>query len=212
MAWNNKSIVRGDTEQEPITQLAKHIAEQVLISTNHMSSALKYVLKAHCKEGEPPFNWCTSGNTGGKAIKKDSGANLSILKGSDMLPTQNMFQSKVSRSSLPGFVSCSRTLLDEEENLLNAQTKEGFNSNAYKLMEKAGYNFNNPVVLGKVVKVQTYGLNKMQKKIQEQEDLIEVQKVGLSYTPVQPIKISGRRKAEQNVIQHISAEEIDESG
>ena len=36
--------------------------------------------------------------------------------------------------------------------------------------------------------------------------------MGLGYTPLQPIKISGRHKTKQNVVQHISVEEIDESG
>ena len=58
-------------------------------------------------------------------------------------------------------------------------------------MEKVGYDFNNTVALGKLVEVETYGLNKMQKKIQEQGGLVKVPKVGLGYTPVQPIKISG---------------------
>ena len=75
--------------------------------------------------------------------------------------------------------------------------KEGFNLNAYKLMEKAGYDFNNPVALGKLVEVETCGLNKTQKKIQEQGGLVEVPKVDLGYTPVEPIKISGWRKAKQ---------------
>jgi len=74
---------------------------------------------------------------------------------------------KGEQTPLPRFVSCSKTLLDEEGNLPNARTREGFDSNAYKLMEKACYNFNNPVVLGKIVEVETYGLNKTQKKIHE---------------------------------------------
>jgi len=78
-------------------------------------------------------------------------------------------------------------------------------------MEKAGYDCNNPVALRKVVEVETHGLNKIQKKIQEQGGLVEVPKVGLGYTPVQPIRISGRPKAMQNVVQHISAEEIGKS-
>jgi len=47
-------------------------------------------------------------------------------------------------------------------------------------MEKAGYDFNNLVALRKVVQVETYDLNKTQKKIQEQGGLVEVPKVGLS--------------------------------
>jgi len=61
------------------------------------------------------------------------------------------------------------------------------------------------------VEVETYGLNKMRKKIQEQQGLVEILNVGLGYTPVQLIRISLRCKAKENVVQHISAEEIDES-
>jgi len=42
-------------------------------------------------------------------------------------------------------------LIREEENLPKARKKEVFDPNAYKLMEKACYNFNNPVMLGKIV-------------------------------------------------------------
>ena len=114
-----------------------------------MPPVLRYVPKARCKEGETPISGSVSENTGGKAIKKDSGANLSTLKECVTLPTRNMYQSKVSRPSPLEFVSCSKILLDGDENLPNARTKEGFDPNAYKLMEKVGYDFNNPVALGR---------------------------------------------------------------
>ena len=79
-----------------------------------------------------------------------------------------MYQLKVSRSPLLGFVSCYKTLLDKEENLPNTRTGEGFDPNACKLMEKVDYDFNNPVSLGKGVEVEINGLNKIQKKIQAQ--------------------------------------------
>jgi len=71
---------KENAEQETITQLAKHVAKQVVVSTNHMPSVLRYFPKARRKEGETPFSEFVSGNTRGKAIKKDSGANLSTLK------------------------------------------------------------------------------------------------------------------------------------
>jgi len=104
------------------------------------------------------FSGCISGNAGGKAIRKDNGANLSTFKESVTLPMQNMYQLKVNRPLLSRFISCSKTSLDEEKNL--PRTKEGFDSNAYKLMGKTGYGFNNHVLLGKVVEVQTYDVNK----------------------------------------------------
>jgi len=75
-------------------------------------------------------------------------------------------------------------ILKEDEGFPNAITKEEFNLNAYKLIEKENYVFSNPALLGKVVEVETYGLNKTQKKIQEQGSLVEVSTVGLGYTPL----------------------------
>ena len=68
----------------------------------------------------------------------------------------------------------------------NAQRKEGFHLNAYKLMKKAGYDFNNLHVLGKIMVVETYNLNKMQKTIKKQGGLIEISKVGLVTIIVNP--------------------------
>jgi len=42
---------------------------------------------------------------------------------------------------------------------------EGFDPNTYKLMRKTSYDFNNPVVVGRVMDEETYSLNKMQKNI-----------------------------------------------
>jgi len=41
------------------------------------------------------------------------------------------------------------------------------NPSTYKLMEKAGYDFENPTTLGKVVEANSHGLNVIQRKIQE---------------------------------------------
>ena len=101
-----------------------------------------------------------------------------------------MYQPKVSRPPLPGFVSCSKTLLDEEENLPNARKRKDSTRIHYKLIEKAGYDFNNPVALGKVVEVDTYSLNKTLKKIQEQGGLVKVPKAGLGYTFDQDIRVT----------------------
>jgi len=74
--------------------------------------------------------------------------------------------------------------------LSNTQAKEGFNPNAYKLMEKAGYDFQNPTTLGKVLEAKPHGLNETQRKIQEQGGFVGISKVGLSLLS-QPIRISG---------------------
>jgi len=63
--------------------------------------------------------------------------------------------------------------------LPNARTKEGFDPNAYKLMEKVGYDFQNPTTLRKVVEAKPHGLNETQRKIQEQGGSVGVSKVEL---------------------------------
>jgi len=117
----------------------------------------------------------------------------------------------VSRHPLPGFVSSSEAFLKEGNDLPHTQTKEGFDPNAYKLMERVGYDFQNSATLGKVIEVKAYGLNETQKMIQEQGGSVGVSKVGLGYTSLQPIRISGQRKNKQLAVQHISAEDIDGS-
>jgi len=81
----------------------------------------------------------------------------------------------VNRPPLAGFIVSSLG----RDNLPNARTKEGFNLQAFKLMEKAGYNFQNETTLGKVVEAKPHSLNKTQRKIQEQGDSIGASKVGL---------------------------------
>ena len=51
----------------------------------------------------------------------------------------------------------------------------------------------------------------MQKKIQEQEGVITVPKVGLGYVPPSPVSISGRHKNKQSLVQDIAIEETTES-
>ena len=71
-----------------------------------------------------------------------------------------MWQAKVSRPYLLGFI----VSFKEGDDLPSARTKKGFDPNAYKLMERAGYDFQNPATLGKVVEVKPYGLTKNSKK------------------------------------------------
>jgi len=74
--------------------------------------------------------------------------------------------------------------------MTNARTKEGFGPNAYKPMEKAGYDFQNPTTLGKVVEAKAHGLNETQRKIQEQAGSVGTSKVRLGFMALPPIRIS----------------------
>ena len=119
------------------------------------------------------------------------------------MPIRKVYQPKMSIPHLFGFVSGSNILFREEQDFPKERTNEGFDPTAYKLMEKAGYDFNNPFLLGKLVEPETYDLNKTQKTIQRKRGLVEVSKVGLGYTPPQLVKISWRCKHKQYVVQHI---------
>ena len=66
----------------------------------------------------------------------------------------------MSRPPLSGFVISSK----DDDYLLSVRTKEGFDHNTYKLMERADYDFQNPAILGKVVKAK-HGLIETQRKI-----------------------------------------------
>jgi len=71
----------------------------------------------------------------------------------------------LSRPPISGFVISSK----EGDDLPNVRTKEGFDPNAYKLMEKVGYDFQNPATLGKVVEGKPHALTETQRNIQSRE-------------------------------------------
>jgi len=123
---------------------------------------LSYIPKSHHKEGKSPFGECIGSCIEAKATKSD-GASITSLKGVVTIPTLKMWQAKVSRPLIPGFVVSSK----ESDGLPSVRTTEGFDPNAYKLMEKAGYDFQNPATLGKVVEVKPHGLTETQRKTQE---------------------------------------------
>ena len=128
---------RNDDEQVENVQSIKQAGKQVAISTHFAVPILRYVPKSRWKKGESPFTGVTNGNAEDKAISKANEASMTALKGNATVPTLKAWQTKVSRHPLAGFVASS----SGSDNLPNAWTKEGFDPNAYKLMEKAGYDF-----------------------------------------------------------------------
>jgi len=93
---------------------------------------MRYVPKSRRKEGESPFTRVTNGSVEDKTIRKANEASMSTLKGNATVPAPKAGQTKLSRPPLARFgVSSSGS-----DNLPNARTKEGFDPNAYKLMER----------------------------------------------------------------------------
>jgi len=91
-----------------------------------MPPVSSYIPRSRRKEGESPFSECTSRGFETKAIKKDDGTSITTIKVSITIPTLKMWQAKVSRPPLSWFVVSSK----EGNDLLSAQTKEGFESKA----------------------------------------------------------------------------------
>ena len=119
-----------------------------------MPPILRYIPRSRRKEGKSPFSECTSRCIETKATKKNDRANITTLKGSVTVPSLKMWQAKLSRPPLSGFAISST----KGDDLLSAQTKEGFDPNAYELIERVGYDFQNPATLRKVVEVKLHSL------------------------------------------------------
>jgi len=132
----------------------EQVAKQTAASTGSIPLILRYIPRSHCKEGESPFGKYTGHSNKTKAPKGDV-ASITSLKGSVTVPTLKMWQAKVSWPPILGFI----VSFKKSDDLSSVRTKEGFDPNAYKLMEKAGYDFQNPATLGMVVEVKPHGLN-----------------------------------------------------
>jgi len=115
---------------------------------------LRYIPRSRRKEGESPFGGYTGHSNKTKATKGDA-ASIISLKGSVTVPTLKVQQAKVSWPPILGFIVSSK----KSNDLPSVWTKEWFDPNAYKLMENADYDFQNPATLGKVVKLKPHRLN-----------------------------------------------------
>jgi len=135
-----------------------------------------------------------------------------ILKKNGVLQLRKPCHKKMAVAPLLGFASYSRGLLQEEGGLPKVPTSDRFDPNAYKLTKRSGYDFSTPPLLGSVIEARHYRLNDTQKMIQEQGGGIVTPRIGPGYRPSQPVKILGRHKEEQSLVQCIMTEEADNEG
>ncbi|XP_074298271.1 uncharacterized protein LOC141629114 [Silene latifolia] len=164
---------------------------------------LRYIPKSRRKDGESPFAECLTP----KIEPKDKKSSLVYKQewvAKVVTPLPSSSQTKIVRPPPNGFV-CSSSQSSSEEN------KGIFDSNAYKLLAKAGYDFTNPTPLGKVMEVETYGLNKAQHEVFKQDGSFMVTRVGLGYESLTPVKIGARRKGATASSHHITVEEVEEN-
>ncbi|KAK9677082.1 hypothetical protein RND81_11G120500 [Saponaria officinalis] len=152
--------------------------EAVVPTASRSTPIFKYVPKSRRKEGEAPFAEY-SPQEGSSSTKMINDENLQTLKQNATIPLNTTNHHRKSKPSLQRFVAAS-------ENEGETSTKGMFDPNAYKLLSKSGYDFENPIPMGKVVEVVPYGLNQTQRKLHEQGNECQVTKLGIGYTPSMP--------------------------
>jgi len=72
----------------------------------------------------------------------------------------------MTKAPFPGVATSSKGLLQEESNFLTVCTSNGFDPDAYKLMESA-YDFSKSPSPGHVIDTKPYRPNNMQKMVQK---------------------------------------------
>ncbi|KAL9239139.1 hypothetical protein vseg_013488 [Gypsophila vaccaria] len=161
---------------------------------------LRYIPMPRRKKGESPFTECQDPEPTlveqakhNRVIKKEWIAKV-------VIPLPDTTRAQITRPPLAGFTPSSNQTSHEQQNGV-------FDPNAYKLLEKAGYDFENPILLGSVIEAEPYGLNEEQKKIFKQEGNYTATKVGLGYELPTPTKVTASRKQNAASSQHITAEE-----
>lgn len=126
-----QQLKKEASKQGVATSCVDPVAKQAAASTGSIPPILRYIPRSRHKEGKSPFGECT-GTSNETKVVKGKAASITSLKGSVTVPTLKMWQEKVSRPPIPGFVVSSK----ENDDLPSVRTKEGFDPNAYKLMER----------------------------------------------------------------------------
>ena len=83
--------------------------------------------------------------------------NWAILRENKRLLVYKAHYSKMTKASVQGVVTSSKGLLQEESDLPRVCTSDGFDLNAYMLMEKFGFDFSKPPSLRHVIEAELMG-------------------------------------------------------
>jgi len=73
----------------------------------------------------------------------------------------------MTKARFPCVATLFKGLLQEERNLPTVHTSDGFDPDAYKLMEESRYDFSKPPSLGLVINAKPDGPNVAQKMVQK---------------------------------------------
>ena len=87
------------------------------------------------------------------------------------------------KAHLSGVATSSKGLLQEERDLPTMRTSDGFDLDAYKLIEESGYNSSKPPSPRHVTDAKPYGPNDMKKWYRNGGDEIVSSRIDLGYMP-----------------------------
>ena len=90
---------------------------------------------------------------------------------------------KMTKAPFLSVATSSKGLLQEETNMPTVHTSNGFDSDAYKLMDELGYNFSKLPSLGHIIDAKPYGSNDVRKIVQNQGEGIMTPRIGRDYMP-----------------------------
>jgi len=85
----------------------------------------------------------------------------------------------MTKTPFSSVATSSKGLLQEESNLSMVHTSDGFDQDAYKLMEESGYDFSKLSSPGYVIDVKSYGPNGAENMVQKQDDKTMTPRIGL---------------------------------
>ncbi|KAK9698349.1 hypothetical protein RND81_08G097900 [Saponaria officinalis] len=177
VSTNNEGLKSAPTSSKATT-------EQEKLQTNG-PPILRYVPKSRRKEGECPF----AAYEESKPTPKEEIKSNRVVRQEWMVkvvtPLSGATKTQIAKPPITESTLFNKKSSDEKG-------KGVYDPNAYKLLAKAGYDFDNPTPLGTIIKAEPYGLNKTQKELFKKEGNFVAAKPGLGYESPPPVRISER--------------------
>lgn len=125
------------------------------------------------------FAECHGENFESNVEKKIDDVSLQYFKSKTIFPLAKGKRIQVSKSSITG-----------ESSKVNELNKEKLDPNAYRLLAKSVYDFENPTPMGKFIDDKSYGLNDTQNNFLEYGDRFQETKMSIRFKRPIRVKIS----------------------
>jgi len=127
-----------------------------------------------------------------------------IVRENSVLPANMM-----TKAPLPRVATSSKGFLREESDLLTVHTSDGFDSDAYKLIEESSYHFSKRPSPGHVINAKPYGPIDTQKMVKKYGGGVVTPRIGLGYMPSQLVKISRQCKDKRSLTQYVMGKKFE---